>query len=114
MARELIVTTSDKKKVFRAVNQGAYQLKDFPGLEINVTDIIQIESQRKETGEEAINTVLIADSGEAYATLSPTVDDSIHNLVGIFGAPTPEEPIRVRLCEGKSNAGRAFLYLDIV
>lgn len=114
MARELICTTNDKKKMYKAINNGSLQLKDFPGMFINVIDIIQVDSVRKETGESAINTVLIADTGECYATLSPTVDDSVHNMVEIFGNPSLENPIAVEVKTGKSNAGREYFYLDVV
>ena len=114
MARELICTTNDKKKMYKAINNGSLQLKDFPGMFINVIDIIQVDSVRKETGESAINTVLIADTGECYATLSPTVDDSVHNMVEIFGIPSQENPITVEVKTGKSNAGREYFYLDVV
>lgn len=114
MGRELICTTSDKKKMFKAINNGSLQLKDFPGLKINVVDIIQVDSVRKETGEVAVNTVLVADTGECYATLSPTVDDSVHNMVEVFGNPSDENPIEVEVKTGKSNAGREYFYLDIV
>lgn len=112
--RTLICTTDDKKKVYKAINNGSLQLKDFPGLKINVTDIIQVRSVRKETGEEAVNTVLISDTGECYATLSPTVDDSVHNMVEIFGVPSQENQITVEVKTGKSNAGREYFYLDVV
>lgn len=114
MERTLICTTDDKKKMFKAINNGSLQLKDFPGLKINVIDIIQVNSVRKETGEEAVNTVLIDDTGECYATLSPTVDNSVHNMVNIFGIPSQENPLTVEVKTEKSNAGREFLYLDIV
>lgn len=114
MERNLICTTDDKKKMFKAINNGSLQLKDFPGLKINVIDIIQVNSVRKETGEEAVNTVLIDDTGECYATLSPTVDNSVHNMVNIFGIPSQENPLAVEVKTEKSNAGREFLYLDIV
>lgn len=114
MTRDLICTTTDKKKMYKAINNGSLQLKDFPGLEINVVDIIQVEGVRKETGETAINTVLISDTGECYVTLSPTVDNSIHNMVKIFGEPSPENPITVEVKTGKSNAGREYFYLDVV
>ena len=114
MERTLICTTEDKKKMYRAVNNGSLQLKDFPGLIINVTDIIQVRSVRKETGEEAVNTVLISDTGECYATLSPTVDESVNNMVVIFGTPSQENPIVVEVKTGKSNAGREYFYLDVV
>lgn len=114
MTRELICTTNDKKKMYKAINNGSFQLKDFPGMFINVTDIIQVDSVRKETGESAINTVLIADTGECYATLSPTVDDSVHNMVEIFGNPSQDNPIAVEVKTGKSNAGREYFYLDVV
>jgi hypothetical protein len=114
MERTLICTTEDKKKMYKAINNGSLQLKDFPGLEINVTDIIQVDSVRKETGEEAVNTVLISDTGECYATLSPTVDDSVHNMVEIFGFPSQDNPIAVEVKTGKSNAGREYFYLDVV
>ena len=114
MERKLIRTTNDKKKMYKAINNGSLQLKDFPGLKINVVDIIQMDSVRKETGEVAVNTVLIADTGECYATLSPTVDDSVHNMVEIFGEPSSENPITVEVRTGKSNAGREYFYLDVV
>lgn len=114
MARDLICTTTDKKKMYKAINNGSLQLKDFPGLKINVFDIIQVDSVRKETGEPAINTVLISDTGECYATLSPTVDDSVHNMIEILGEPSPENPITVEVKTGKSNAGREYFYLDVV
>lgn len=114
MERTLICTTEDKKKMYKAINNGSLQLKDFPGLKINVTDIIQARSVRKESGEEAVNTVLISDTDEYYATLSPTVDDSVNNLVEIFGFPSQENPIAIEVKTGKSNAGREYFYLDVV
>lgn len=114
MERTLICTTEDKKKMYKAITNGSLQLKDFPGLKINVTDIIQVNSVRRKTGEEAVKTVLISDTGECYATLSPTVDDSVNNMVEIFGTPSQENPIAVEFKTGKSNAGREYFYLDVV
>lgn len=113
MKRDLICTTTDKKKMYKAINNGSLQLKDFPGLKINVIDIIQVDSVRKETGEPAVNTVLITDTGECYATLSPTVDDSVNNMIDIFGYPSVENPIPVKVRTGKSNSGREYFYLDV-
>lgn len=112
--RDLIKTSDDKMKIFKAINQGGFQLKDFPGEVLVVSDIIQTEAVRKNTGEEAVSTTLITSEGEVYSTLSPTVDDSIHKLVDVFGAPSPEQPIKVKVVEGTSKTGRGFLFLDVV
>lgn len=111
--RDLIRTSDDKMKVFKAINQGGFQLKDFVGDVLTISDIIQTEAVRKNTGEEAVSTTLITIEGDVYSTLSPTVDDSIHKMVDVFGAPSADYPFTVKVEEGKSKTGRGFLFLSI-
>lgn len=111
--RELIRTSDDKLKIFKAINQGGFQLKDFVGDVLTIADIIQTEAVRKSSGEEAVSTTLITIEGDVYSTLSPTVDDSIHKMVDVFGAPSAEHPFAVRVEEGKSKTGRGFLFLSM-
>lgn len=111
--REIIRTSEDKLKIFKAINQGGFQLKDFVGDVLTIADIIQTEAVRKSSGEEAVSTALITVEGDVYSTLSPTVDDSVHKMVDVFGAPSAEHPFAVRVEEGKSKTGRDFLFLSM-
>lgn len=111
--RDLIMTSDNKMKIFKAINQGGLQLKEFVGDVLTISDIIQTEAVRKNTGEEAVSTTLITVDGDVYSTLSPTVDDSVHKMVNVFGTPSAENPFNVRVEEGKSKNGRGFLFLSM-
>lgn len=109
---ELIITTTDKKLMYRALT--GVNTKEMPkcvGDTFVIKDIIQ-GNVVKQDGEEAILSCVVTESGEVYQTLSPTVNDNLHMLTQVFDIK--EDEVTVKISEGKSNNGRDFLQLEVV
>lgn len=72
--------------LYNARTVNGKQMQDFVGDEFSVTDIVQYETERKNTKEPELGvcTVLFTAEGEMYTTMSPTVNDCVQNLVDIL------------------------------
>lgn len=114
--RDLINTTTDKMMLYNARTVNGKQMQDFVGDEFSVTDIVQYETERKNTKEPELGicTVLFTVEGDMYTTMSPTVNDCVQNLVEIFGVPSAEHPIKVQIASGTSKSDREFLQLKAI
>lgn len=110
----MLITLSDKKMAMKvALGTSAEQLIDVVGSELEVKGVIQFETTREETGEEAVNTSLIDSKNKIYSTLSPTVDKAI-NIIANFH-DFNEGPIKVKVINQKNpKTKRDFLTLDVV
>lgn len=108
--KELIVTVDDKVKRYNAVTGNSNKMDEEEGLEIEIVDVVQFETYNKRKEEDGICTVLFAADGTLHSTMSPTVDDGLHNLVDVFGAPSADNKIKVRIVKMNGKNGR-FLQL---
>lgn len=105
----MINTTEDKKKIYKARTVAAKQMDKYVGTVLEIDDVVQFETTR-ETGEEAISTVIFTTDGDMYATLSPTVDKCIESLAAVF---EDVRGISVKITNGISKSGNKFLQLDL-
>lgn len=109
---DLIMTTDDKLMMYKAINSSsAIQMKDSVGVQFTIKDVIQADVVNS-SGELVVNTTIFADSGELYATLSPTISSSIHNMENIFGDLRGLRVVVLERLNPKSD--RKFLTLDVV
>ena len=109
---DLIRTTDDKLMMYKAINSSsAIQMKDVIGTELVIKDVIQVEVVNS-SGELVVNTTIFAESGELYATLSPTISSSIHNMENVFGDLRGLRVVILDRLNPKSD--RKFLTLDVV
>lgn len=95
-------TKEDKTKLFNAINNPEYRLKDFINKEINLRDIYcePVMCVNAETGEpqECPRIVLIDDKGKAYQCVSIGIYSTIKKIIGMFGVPENwEEPLKIRV-----------------
>lgn len=111
--RDLINTTTDKMMLYNARTVNGKQMQDFVGDEFSVTDIVQYETERKNTKEPELGicTVLFTEEGEMYTTMSPTVNDCVQNLVEILVYLVQNILSRCRLHPGLPKAIESFYSL---
>lgn len=110
--REMIITTNDKKLSYRALSgAGVKEMQKCVGDEFRLADVIQGEVQ-KDNGDEAVLTCLVAENGDIYQTLSPTVDDNINTLVTVFDIHNEE--VVVRISQGQSKNDRSYLQIEVI
>lgn len=116
----MIVTTTDKKMIFKAMNGADHELKDYAGKEIIVIGAIQKEIQDS-NGDDAICTILIDEKNETYSTISPTVQRAIESLAQLyFGHPGEDgitswsEMIKIKPITKQSKNNRDFLTIELV
>lgn len=109
--KRLIRTTEDKAFMYKALSgAGAIQMKNVIGEVIDIKHIIQGESTR-ENGDLAVLTSLITPDGTVYQSLSPTIDDCVRTLDGIFDFPN--EIVKVVITNPESKNKRNFLQLEL-
>lgn len=111
-------TEAGQDTVFDALTN-AEPLADHLEEPIALKDIVfqGVELTSSETGEivEATRTILIAEDGKGYATVSGTVIADLRTLVSIKGAPnTWAAPQNIMLKEVKSKSGRRFYKIERV
>lgn len=93
-------TFDEKKMLFNAMSSPDLKLRECINLEINVKDVYcEIVSITTEDGEqvEAPRIVLIDTQGTSYQCVSMGVMNSLKRLFVVFGYPTWEEGIKVKV-----------------
>ena len=111
-----ISTLEGQMQVFNAQNGSSVSMKDLPeGTIIQTTGVIQYAEQIDTYGSEqsGIVTVLFAEDGTSYASVSAPVAKAAEKLIQFF-TMTGVESVGVKIVKGKSNAGRDFLNLQLV
>lgn len=108
----LICTTDDKVAMYKAINSSsAIQMKDVIGTELVIKDVIQIETVNS-TGDDVVNTTIFDETGELYASLSPTVESSVQNMAKVFGDVRGLKVVILDKLNPKTE--RRFLTIDVV
>lgn len=102
-------------KVFNALNNPEGRVSDLINKEIWLKDVLieVAELENAETGEfeQAPRVVLIDADGKAYQSISKGMYGAIRNLVKVYGAPTWDPAIKVKIRQ--KNVGRgSMLTLD--
>lgn len=113
---EVIKTNvTDKKQLFRLTHaQSARKVQDLEGQVVAVNEyVLYLDGEAPAEGEEdKRKRVLALDlNGEAYGTISPTLIDS---LVDILDAFEDESDWAVEIRSGVSKNGRKFIYAVVV
>lgn len=94
-------TREAKALVYNAMNNPTHRVGDMINQVIAVKDVLaeQIEIANDETGEVSLapRVVLIDDKGESYQAVSNGIYNAVKKLIAVFGAPTWDEPIPVRV-----------------
>lgn len=97
--------TNDKERavLFKAMNNPSHRLGEAINTVIIVKDIFAeyVDATNKETGEvmKAPRIVLIDDNGEGWACVSVGVMTAIKNLITLYGSPTWENGIKVKVVQ---------------
>lgn len=96
-----------KRALFNAKNSGTAIEKD---LEIKVVNVGSFEDKDKD-GHDVTVSVLEAEDGEVYTTISATVANSLPLLAEII---EDEKVVTVKVKQSTSNNGREFFQLAII
>lgn len=106
-----------KAIVYNAANNPQHKVSDHINQLILVKDVYAevLELVNEETGElqKAPRVVLIDNDGEAYEAVSAGIFSALKKMMAIFGEPTWEGGIPVRVKQQKVKRG-SMLTLDIV
>lgn len=105
-------TNEEKLKLFKAINDTDKRLSDVVNTVIMLKDIYaeQVNFVDEETGEitPGVRIVLVDDKGTSYGCASQGVFNAISKLISIFGEPTWEPALPVKVKEIKK--GKKSLY----
>ena len=105
-------THEEKALYYNAISDPEYKIADKVGEVINVKDIYieLIDMTNEETGEvsKAPRVILIDTDGHSYSCVSMGVFNSLRRLVQVFGAPTWEEGLSVKVKQIAVNKNRVF------
>lgn len=110
-------TVDEKKQLFKAMNEPDFRISDLINGEINMKDLyVQIvEVVDKETGElrKLPRTVIFDEKGQSYVASSYGIYNSITKIVQLFGLPTWENPIPVKIKQVTKDKHK-MLTLDLI
>lgn len=110
-------SNDDKAKLYNALNSPEVRIADHIGKEINVKDVIiePVEIVDEKTGEVRTTprVTLIDVNGHTFTATSYGIYNSLKRIFGLYGSPTWEEGIPVRVRQITNGANRIFT-LDIV
>ena len=107
----------EKKELFNALETCDALLNDCVGQEINIKDVYCEE--RDVVDEEGVvkkkyRTILFDVDGQTYATGSYGIFNIMRKLMTIYGAPTWEEGIKVKVAKRPIGNGKSTLTLTLV
>ena len=122
---------SNKVLLYNALDQCDIVLSDIKGQEINVVGVF-VETKDipekdettgeiltdKETGEiitkKHFRSILFDDEGKTYVAAAFGVYNSLSKIIPVFGNPTKENPIKVKVGTKKTRSGKDSLILTVV
>lgn len=108
----------EKKELFNALETCDALLNDCVGQEITIKDIFCEEKEviDEETGElkKKYRTILFDVNGQTYATGSYGIFNVIKKLISIYGLPTWQEGIKVKVAKRPIGNGKSSLTLTLV
>lgn len=110
-------TPEDKKKLYNAMNSSENKIADHVGEVIAIKDIFceTVTIIKEDTGEKVVapRIVLIDDKGATYNSTSFGIFNSLKKLMQVFGVPTWNEPVKVKVKQINRNTNR-ILTLEVV
>ena len=113
-----VETEEDKKGLFNALESCDALLNNCVGQEICIKDVYCEEREviDKETGEvrKKYRTILFDVSGQTYATGSYGIFNTMKKIMAIYGMPTWEEGIKVKVSKRPIDNGKSTLTLILV
>ena len=113
-----VKTVEDKKALFNALETCDCLLNDCVNKEITIKDVYCEKTQiaDEETGEvkPKYRTILFDIDGKTYATGSYGIYNVIKKLIAIYGLPTWEDGLTVKVIKQKVKDGKSKLSLTIV
>ena len=105
-------TPAAKAVVYNAINNPTVKISDHIGQDIYIKDIYceEINSPDIETGEmrTLTKTVLIDPDGNSYFSVAAGVFRAVKNLISIYGYPTYETPVHVKVVSVKLKKGSTY------
>ena len=108
----------EKKELFNALETCDALLNDCVGQEIVIKDIYCEEKEviDDKTGElkKKYRTIIFDMNGQTYATGSYGIFNVIKKLISIYGLPTWEEGIKVKVAKRPIGNGKSSLTLTLV
>ena len=114
-------SAEEKKKIYNALESCDALLNDIVGEEINIKDFYIEENSHEETldnGETKqivkYRTILFDLDGKTYATGSYGIYNALRKICLVYGYPTWEEGIKVRVERKPIGNGRSQLTLVLV
>ena len=112
-----VKTLEDKKALFNALESCDVLLNDCVGKVIEIKDVYceKQEVTDEETGEvkPKYRTILFDVDGKTYATGSYGIYNVIKKLIAIYGLPTWEDGLKVKIIKQKVKDGKSKLSLTI-
>lgn len=101
-------TEADTIKLFNVTNAPEHRLGDHINETIEVKDVFceMVTVTNEDTGviSEAPRIVLIDKKGEGYACVSLGIFSALKKLFAMFGAPTWEKPVKIKIIQIKKGA----------
>lgn len=115
---KVVEKEEEKKELFNALETCDALLNDCVGQEIEVKDIYCEEKEviDDETGElkKKYRTILFDVNGQTYATGSYGIFNVVKKLISIYGLPTWENGIKVKVAKRPIGNGKSSLTLTLV
>lgn len=115
---KMVEKEEDKKGLFNALETCDALLNDCVGQEINIKDVYceEREVTDEETGEikKKYRTILFDVSGQTYATGSYGIFNIMKKLFAIYGQPTWENGVKVKVAKRPIGNGKSTLTLTLV
>lgn len=115
---KMVEKEEDKKELFNALETCDALLNDCVGEEINIKDVYCEEREviDDETGEtkKKYRTILFDVSGQTYATGSYGIFNIVRKLITIYGMPTWENGVKVKVAKRPIGNGKSTLTLTLV
>lgn len=105
-------TPASKAIVYNAINNPTVKISDHIGKTIDIKDIYceEITVPDSETGEirTLTKTVLIDNEGNSFFSVAAGIFRAVKNLIAIFGYPTYETPVTVKVTQVRLKKGSTY------
>ena len=115
---KVVQKEEDKKDLFNALETCDALLNDCVGQEINIKDVYCEEREviDENTGEtkKKYRTIIFDVSGQTYATGSYGIFNIMRKLFTIYGMPTWENGVKVKVAKRPIGNGKSTLTLTLV
>ena len=109
---------ASKIKIYNAIQSTSKRLADCLGDVIEIKDVIAHPITVVDDNGEVLTTlrtILIDKDGNTYESVSIGINNSISRIIALFGQPTWEEPIKVKVKQqGTRNGNNKINYLELV